>query len=343
MSVLWRWLDDLLSAYFSGRMRPCLPARLYPEEIAFYLRAEFLSDPALLYRFPDESPQITLTECVPLPWAERLRVAFPSPFAPLCPETAARYATYTENRTAVAELYRPRRPGRGTLLYLHGWMAPSFEMEARYLFAPLVERWGVTLLALALPFHMDRRPAVSSFSGEFFISADLTRTLEALRQAVAETRALLAWMRSETDGPVALAGISLGALVAALALGGGAEPDLTLLALTPADPAHTLAEAPLLRHVRAACRSNGVTPEQLDEWAPLVRPTALRPGIPPERLFLVHGYDDRISFPEDVIELWQAWGRPPLAWYRGGHFTILLSPRRVLRLCLDFLEQLRSA
>lgn len=342
MSVLWRWVDVALSAYFAGRMRPSLPARLYPEEMAFYLRPELLSDPASLYRFPDEPPRVTLAECAPLPWAERFQVAFPSPFAPLCPETRARYAAYVENSTAVAELYRPRKPGRGALLYLHGWMAPSFEMEARYLFAPLVERWGVALLALSLPFHMARRPAASSFSGEFFISADLTRTLEAFRQAVAETRALLAWLRRETNGPVALAGISLGALVAALALGGGAEPDLALLALTPADPAHTLAQAPLLRHVRAACRSNGVTPEQMERWAPLVRPAALCPRVPPERLFLVHGRDDRISFPEDVVEWWQAWGRPPLAWYQGGHFTILLSPRRVLQLCLDFLERLRS-
>ncbi len=342
MSIFWRWLDHILSVYFAGRARPSAPAHLDPEELAFYLQPDILSDPARLYHFPDLAPPVELSPGAPCPWAERYRLTFPSPFAPLCARTAMRYAAYAENRTAVAELYQPRKKGRGAVLYLHGWMAPSFEMEARCLFAPLVEQWGITILALALPFHMARRPPRASFSGELFVSADLTRTLEAFRQAVAETRALLAWLRRETDGPVALAGISLGALVAALALGGGAEPDLALLALTPADPAHSLAEAPLLRRVREECLHNGLTLDRLYGWAPLVRPAALRPRVPRERLFLVHGHDDRISFPEDVEQLWQAWGRPPIAWYRGGHFTILVQPRRVLRLCLSFLERLRS-
>ncbi|MGC8872947.1 MAG: alpha/beta hydrolase family protein [Chloroflexia bacterium] len=343
MSVLWQWLDLALSAYFAGRMRPKAPAELYREELSFYLRQEILSDPGSLYRFPDEPPQIAVVERDRLAWADRFRIAFPSPFTPLCPQTRVRYEAYGENRRALAEWYRPSKKGRGALLYLHGWMAPSFELETRYLFAPLVEQGGAQLVALVLPFHMARRPAASSFSGEFFVSADLTRTLEAFRQAVAETRAVLAWLRQQTEGAVAVAGISLGALVAALALGGGAEPDLALLALTPADPAHTLAQSPLLRHVRAQCWSNGVTPEQMDAWAPLLRPAALRPRIPAEHLYLVHGREDQVSFPEDVVGLWEAWGHPPLIWYSGGHFTILFQPRRVLRLCLDFLERLRCA
>lgn len=338
MSFLSRWLDEALSAWFLRQARPAERPRPDREELACYAR-DFLHEPARLYRFPDHPPTLAWSAVDALPWAGRQPFTFPSPFAPLYPAYARRYAGYGEDHTASGYLYRPSRPAQRAVLYLHGWMAPSFQLEERLLFPPLVQQDRLAILALALPFHMARRPAASAFSGEFFVGMDLTRSLEACRQAVAEARALLAWLRQEMPGPVGVVGVSLGALVASLLLGGGARPDFAILAMTPADVARTVMEAPLLRRVREDLDGDGLSPQERDSWARLVCPMALSPILPRERMLLIHGRDDAIAPAEGAQALWEAWGRPGIAWYNGGHFSILLRLRWVLSRCRGFVQK----
>jgi len=156
---------------------------------------------------------------------------------------------------------------------------------------------------------------------------------------VAEAVALLAWLRQEMAGPVGLVGVSLGALVAALLLGGGAQPDYAILALTPADVAGAVAQAPLLRRLREELGGNGLSMEERDSWARLVRPMEMPLVMPRQRLLLLHGRDDAIAPPGGVQALWEAWGRPEMAWYNGGHFSILLRMGWVLSQCRGFLRR----
>lgn len=339
MPDLARWLDVVGSSLVLCLLRPAGRPTPNLEEMDFYTRGEFFQEPARLYRFPDVSPPLRWSAEEMLPWGRSRSFRFVSPFTPLHAGVARRYIEYPENQTAMGELYLPRGRPRGSALYLHGWMEPSFRLEQRLLFPPMVRDAGLTVLTLAQPFHMARRPAASAFSGEFYVSADLPRTLEAFRQAVAEARSLLAWLRQETGGPVGVVGVSLGALVSALLLGGGAQPDFAILTLTPADVVLAVQRAPLLRRLREDLQVGGVTLEQLSYWARLVRPMELSPSLPAERILLVHGRSDAIAPAEAVQALWEAWGRPRLSWYDGGHFSAFLRPRPVLDRCRAFLDE----
>jgi hypothetical protein len=57
--------------------------------------------------------------------------------------------------------------------------------------------------------------------------------------------------------------------------------------------------------------------------APLGRmssPLSLTPRVPAHGRFVYAGIADQLVHPRDqVIRLWQHWGRPEIVWYRGGH------------------------
>lgn len=46
-----------------------------------------------------------------------------------------------------------------------------------------------------LPYHFDRKPNQSLYSGEYMVSANVERTVEATRQAVADLRTLIEWIK----------------------------------------------------------------------------------------------------------------------------------------------------
>ena len=67
----------------------------------------------------------------------------------------------------------------------------------------------VDLLHVALPFHGRRNPRGALFSGEYFWTADLVRSVEAVRQAACDARAAFYYRRRGFVGCMRLlAGLS---------------------------------------------------------------------------------------------------------------------------------------
>ena len=66
------------------------------------------------------------------------------------------------------------------------------------------------VLHIQLPFHGSRNPRGSLFHGELYWTADLVRSLEAVRQSCFDARALVAWLRAQGYEEVGVTGISLG-------------------------------------------------------------------------------------------------------------------------------------
>lgn len=62
----------------------------------------------------------------------------------------------------------------------------------------------------SLPYHFEREPENSLYSGELMISANIDRTIESTRQAVVDLRALIYWIKANKKGPVIIVGVSLG-------------------------------------------------------------------------------------------------------------------------------------
>jgi hypothetical protein len=52
----------------------------------------------------------------------------------------------------------------------------------------------------------------------------------------------------------------------------------------------------------------------------MISPLSMRPKVPPGGRFIYAGVADRIVHPrEQVLQLWEHWGRPDIGWYHGGH------------------------
>jgi hypothetical protein len=52
----------------------------------------------------------------------------------------------------------------------------------------------------------------------------------------------------------------------------------------------------------------------------MVSPLSMEPKVPPKGRFIYAGVADRIVHPrQQVMQLWEHWGRPDVGWYHGGH------------------------
>ncbi len=291
------------------------------------------ADPALFFDCPPEPPQVRIDEVRATRAYIRERFSFPSPYRPFSESFAGRYEGYTETHTVHGRRYRPfprhGQPGqvmgksRATLIFLHGWTEGEYRWEERSLFPWLCRECGYTVVALVHPYHGARKPAEARFGGEYFISSDLLRTVEACRQAVVDARATLTWLLDEAEGgPVGITGISLGAFMTYLLLCADERP---AFALPMAGHGQLLSDgdnetASLVKNVTQGIQAQGLDVESI---RPLLRPvTALdmRPRLSPERILPINGLYDAIISADKAQDLFDAWDIPEAVWLPMGHF-----------------------
>ena len=76
----------------------------------------------------------------------------------------------------------------------------------------VLQRAGITSLRLSLPYHHHRRPAHLERS-EYLISANIGRTLTAMRQAVVDSRRAADWLFAQGYRQVGIVGTSIGSCI----------------------------------------------------------------------------------------------------------------------------------
>ena len=240
---------------------------------------------------------------------------------------------------------RPRADGRPrtTLLFLHSWMAPVSRAEDLLLLPYFARKLDVDILSLHLPYHGRRKPEESAFHGEYFWTADLVRTFEALRQSIFDARSLIAWLRQQQGdqpAPIGVMGVSLGGMVA---LGLACfEPTLDFAIPVSAhlDLAGVLADAALLVPMRKDLARHGWGPEDVHAYTHSLVLNEALPVVPKERLLFVVGRYDRILHTDRTVDLWQRWGRPPIHWFEAGHLGILTHIGGILGAARTFIDDL---
>ncbi|HYF47187.1 MAG TPA: alpha/beta hydrolase, partial [Acidimicrobiales bacterium] len=196
---------------------------------------------------------------------------------------------------------------------------------------------GLNLAFPVLPFHGRRNPGARFAS---MPSADVLETIHGLAQCVWDVRQLLAHLRSRSDQPVGLLGLSLGGLVSAM-VASLDRPDAALLLVPAVDMPTLMAEG--------AALSDDVTDDERDLmkrseplFAP-VSPLRLTPTVPREARFIVAGTLDRFARPRtQAMALWEHWERPELRWYHGGHVSLFWA-RNVQAAIDDKLRAVRLA
>ena len=227
---------------------------------------------------------------------------------------------FAENNVAHGRLYRcgdnwQKRP---TVILLHGWN-DIINHRVRYpLMTRQINRHGFNAATLVAPFHFERRPRqIGAWSN--FLSPDILRTVEAVRQAIAETRAFAEWLRREGCPALGLMGVSLGGWLAGLTIGRDATFSCAVLLVPVARLDRLVAEA-------AFCRGLQPAFEGQPDGASKLNLMRHRPAIPKTNVLLIEALYDLFVPAETMEELWSAWDQPEIWRLRCGHISILARP-----------------
>lgn len=241
------------------------------------------------------------------------RLVFDSGYEPLPGEPGRdRWLGYTANNRESALVLRHPEP-RPWVVCVHGALMGRGAVDLRLFRAQhLHDALGLNVMLPVLPLHGPRKLKGAAFPGE-----DVLDDIHAAAQAVWDIRRLLSWIRSqEPDSAVGLNSMSLGGYVAALVASLDDGLACAILGVPVADLIDVLG-----RH--SGLRPDDPRVQTLALAAPLgrmVSPLSLRPRVPVNGRFIYAGAADRLVHPrEQVMRLWEHWGRPETEWYQGGH------------------------
>ena len=202
------------------------------------------------------------------------------------------------------------------VILLHGWNAES---SYRVLFPYLAWRLNCVSLnavMIELPYHSHRKPRGRG-AVKNFLSDDLFQVAGATRQALADARALVAWLREQGLPFVGLWGFSLGAWLSGL------------LACTEPRIGSAVLTTPVSRIDRVIdeldfCRPIRKRLEGVDVRLDRLNLISHRPKLLPENILLVASEHDLFAPLETTEELWLAWNKPTIWRTRQGHISALM-------------------
>jgi hypothetical protein len=227
------------------------------------------------------------------------------------------------------KIVRASRERRRCIVIPH-WNAQDGSYHA---LMSLMRFFGVTSYLITLPYH-GKRGAGSRIANEF-LSADLDKTVEAVRQSVAEVRGLIGWLTETAPGEVAVLGISLGSCIAGLLCTVEQRARRYALVLSAGDFAETVWEGRATRHIRGELEGK-ITLERLRKaWAE-ISPESYVESINTNRpeVYMINGYYDTVVPPkasQRFIEMLRRHGiavRTSMLWC--GHYTLSVFPFNVI-------------
>jgi hypothetical protein len=252
------------------------------------------------------------------------RLSFDSGYEPHPGEPGAeRWMSYTGNRREYAMMLRHKDESsdagtgnRPWLVCVHGTEMGRAELDLTLFRAwHLHEDFGLNVILPVLPMHGPRAKGLPK--GAVFPGENVMDDVHGTAQSVWDVRRIIAWIRAQQPGArIGLNSISLGGYIASLVA--SLDEDLTcaILGVPPSNLVELLG------------RHSGLPKDDprritLDLAAPIGRmisPLSMEPKVPPKGRFIYAGVADRIVHPrQQVMQLWEHWGRPDVGWYRGGH------------------------
>jgi pimeloyl-ACP methyl ester carboxylesterase len=239
--------------------------------------------------------------------------------------------------TAWAQVYSPygaRQPP--TLIFLHGVaMESEFFVETSDPVNALAED-GIRVVRPEAPWH-GRRRLRSYYGGEPIFAWGPMALIDLLQAWLAELVVLIAWARATSTGPVAVGGLSLGALASQLAATAACtwpaalRPDVLFLAATSGDlMAVTMTGSlPAGLGLPERLRKAGWTRSGIARWLPLVAPGD-EPAVDPQHIVMLLGRRDDVTPFRGGRALAERWGVPRQNRFENGrgHFTVLMGLNR---------------
>ncbi len=260
-----------------------------------------------------------------LPGVESEDLIFESLYDPIEPHFREHY--YRRRRriqTVYARRIRPENTSeRPRVLYIHGYMQPETYVEEMGLVTTMACMLGVEIIQMQPPYHGRRRPKGSPYPGELYWTADLVRSVEAIRQTLFDARTLLSALKAEKPGPVGIVGLSLGGSLCSILTCLEPRFDFSAPIIGHMDMGALLRDAPVLRAMRKDLARFGWTHEQFGDFFTRIGWDQLTSVIPSDRVMLIAARDDRFFDATIVEQMWKQWGEPEIHWYPTSHMGFI--------------------
>jgi dienelactone hydrolase len=247
-----------------------------------------------------------------------------------------------ENNTVHAEYFAPVGfgPGRPGVIVLH-ILGSDFPLS-RYMAARMADR-GIAALFVKLPYYGERRPPGrnGAIPSKRLVSADIERTMTAMRQAVLDVRRAACWLAAQPDidaTRLGVSGISLGGIVSALTASVDPAIKEGAFLLAGGDLSTILWEMPEGAPFRKGWIEAGRTKADLKRLTDAFDPLTYANGLAGKRLFFIAGKVDEVVPPACTKRLWEAAGKPPITWYDCGHYSAVGYLLPGIRLTVEFFE-----
>ena len=242
---------------------------------------------------------------------------------------------------------------KGVVIFCHGIMMErehwaSLYDQAQVFLEP--EGGALTVISPEGPGH-GRRMRLGFYGGEPVLAFGVGGIADYFAAHVVEVGRLIAWARKRYGGPVAVAGVSLGALTAQLVVSAAkhwpkdSRPDAALLLTTNESLIDITYNGSLAGGLGfpTALADAGWTPEHIDRYRSLVEPG--ESAVSPERIVCVLGTTDTITpyaGGQRLASRWQIPASNVFHWY-GGHFAAAFSVLRDRRPIHRFKAALAAA
>jgi hypothetical protein len=233
--------------------------------------------------------------------------------------------TYEENRWLSVFPSLAHDP-KANIILVHGLFEESRNIYD-FLIANL-NRLGFSVYLMTLPFHYERQPSESRFSGEYFFSADLGRTKRAFRQAALEVQLCHEWLQMESDLPIFGVGFSMGGTVIQTVCGLANSMDGNCIINPAASLPRVMWTSPLCQTIKLDLLGAGLAEEQVNEVLKTFDPLQIKSGnFEREKMLLIYGCYDEVAPPDQYENLIKTWGLEGSIRYKSGHLNILRVPR----------------
>jgi dienelactone hydrolase len=259
---------------------------------------------------------------------------------------------YKESNTGRGELFLPREDFNGPLaILIHGWGDQSV-IPCKLLAKALVKR-GVATFILYLVFHSSRMPKVMKDKG---LHLSPEEWFEGYQTSVVEIRQIVDWASSlrETDEEkIAVIGISLGGIIAAISMGVDKRISAGVFVVTGGNyenPAWLKEKRDTRKAVEysegqerytqyltevAERGSENVTPPKKSY---LTDPLTFAGYLRKRPIMMINALWDKSVPRQATYDFWEACGKPAIRWFPSTHASIWLFYPLISRQIVSFLR-----
>nr|WP_092073414.1 alpha/beta fold hydrolase [Dendrosporobacter quercicolus]NSL48070.1 alpha/beta fold hydrolase [Dendrosporobacter quercicolus DSM 1736]SDM61872.1 Alpha/beta hydrolase family protein [Dendrosporobacter quercicolus] len=242
------------------------------------------------------------------------------------------------NQFATVEFYLNNPKAGKNVVLVHGWRQGNQRIKDIYLNA--LTSKGYNIYLFTLPHHRNRQENLSSYNGEFFISANVERTITSMQQAVSDLRALILWLKSQSTAKVIVIGISLGGLIASLTATAEKSMDGMITVFSPNSLSYATWYSIPGKKIRQDLEQNGYIYDKLKiDWE-LFDTSNFELAIPKEKVLLFSALYDKYIDLQDATKLWEKWNRPQRLLYRCGHTGLVFCKQNIARDTIAYIENL---